>query len=1412
MTPIAVSGDITERLAWERFWVPRESRISLFGDGYLPDPTSEIGRLLNPDVVALGNLREAPCLVLLGEPGMGKSTAIGDAVAVIRAASDGVTVLHHHDLKPYGSEDRLVREVFRSPEVQAWAAGHHTLHLVLDSVDECLLRINTLADLIANELQRLQDSAKRLRLWIACRTAEWPANLEEALRTLWEGKVGVYELAPLTQANVATAARAYRIDVQAFFAEVDRVEAGPLVTKPVTLHFLLRMFRRDSRLPRTQQELYLEGCQLLCEEASPSRRGAKLLGSLNSHQRLAIASRIAAVMVFCNRATIATDVGKPLDGQTEVAVADTVGGTELVDGGSIDVTEAAIRETLSTGLFSSRGLERLGWAHQTYAEFLAAHYLHSHAMPLPQIRSLLMHGEHGQYVVPQLHETAAWASGMIPSVLLAIMKSDPQVLLRSDVAAASETTREQLVQALLEGLDAHEIFDSIQLYGSYRKLDHPRLATQLEPYIRDVRKDVVVRRFAIDLAEACRVTAHVDLLTNIALDARENPHIRDQAAYAIARIGDSNSRLKLQPLLNVSPPEDPDDQLKGTALLALWPGLISAAELFGGITPQQKTNLHGAYASFLGDKLVDGLQGHDLPIALAWAKQQPPHHDPVDRTSQLADEILAKAWDYLDEPGVFPLVVEMVVARMKNHIHVVDRRREGRNKGLWSWDDPRRLRLAERIVARAGGDQIDPGTLVYGASPLVKGDDLTWLIHQITASTDPTVRRVWAGIIRHAFLSYPHKSGDLEAVLLATSSIPELSDEFGDAFEPVALDSDRANRGRADREQWRRLHEQERPLLDPPPMRRVMDALARFDAGDPDGWWQANKEMTLEARSTRYENIFEADLTKLPVWKDADAPMRARILAAAKQYVYVGNPASEDWFGQEVFHHPAAAGYRAILLLNQLDAEGFSSVPSSVWSRWIPIIVAYPASGMLSDAEKEVVQEAFRQAPQRFIEQAKTLLELQKKEHGTPAVLQKLSLCWDDRLRKGMEEGFELTHDNFEKQRPLLEALLEAGSTSARNQAEALIPSPLPAADPARQVSLRAGRILLEHVPETTWAPLWRAMNEDVAWGKEFALSWGRQYGPAASHLAKRLGESELGDLYIWLERFFPRAEDPEPPGEMHQFSDREMLSQFRQGILRELQGRGTTAACQKISRIIQLFPEQEFLRWVLVDATQTMVRRTWAPPQPAALLKIARDAGARLVETGMQLLEVIRDSLERWQAKLQGTTPLAFRLWDRVGKKGFRPKEEDKLSDEVASHLNDDLRERGVVVNREVVIRNGERPGGKGERTDIHVTATRQDSHGGSCDQVVVIIEAKGCWNDELNTAMESQLRDRYLKDNQCQHGLYLVGWYVCPHWERRDRRRAKVPKITLTTAQRRFDRQAQALSLGGVTLKAFVANTALR
>jgi hypothetical protein len=100
----------------------------------------------------------------------------------------------------------------------------------------------------------------------------------------------------------------------------------------------------------------------------------------------------------------------------------------------------------------------------------------------------------------------------------------------------------------------------------------------------------------------------------------------------------------------------------------------------------------------------------------------------------------------------------------------------------------------------------------------------------------------------------------------------------------------------------------------------------------------------------------------------------------------------------------------------------------------------------------------------------------------------------------------------------------------------------------------------------------------------------------------------------------------------------------------------------------------------------------------------------------------------------------------------------------------------------------------------------------GGTCDRISAITEVKGCWNPDLMNAMETQLAERYLKDNRCPFGLYLVGWFACDQWDGADYRKGQTPKLTLAEAQVFFDAQARSLSTEARHIRAFVLNTALR
>jgi predicted NACHT family NTPase len=559
---------------WKRFWCPRTSRFDLSDGGYLSDPEVEWNAIQNPDTVPFASIATTPCLALLGEPGIGKSHEMQKQYELAKSqAAEENNAWLQFDLRDFQTDVRLCNKVFESPTFQSWRDGTHHLHLYLDSLDEGLLTITVLATLLLSELKACP--VNRLSLRIACRTVVWPDILEEGLKRLWgDEAVKIYELVPLRRVDVQAAAQHYDLDADIFLQEVDRKGVVPLAIKPVTLNFLLNTYHRNRQLPLTRTALYLDGCRLLCEESNPSRIASRRVGKLTADQRLAIAARIAAVTVFANCSGIWIGADRGDVPEEDVTVRTLLSsGKERVEESEFTVSQADIQETLDTGLFSSRGSSRMGWAHQTYAEFLAAHYLQQHQTIQSQIMSLLIHaGDADGKVVPQLHETAAWIAGMIPAVFQEVMRTDPDVLLSSDVATAEEPVRAALVEHLLRFYDEGKLLDRDQaIRGQYGKLAHSGLIEQLRPYICDPTKGEVVRRVAIHIAEACTLHVFQDTLADIALDPSQPLTIRVSAAYAICNYGDEQTKAKFKPLAVGNAGEDTDDELKGCGLLGGCP-------------------------------------------------------------------------------------------------------------------------------------------------------------------------------------------------------------------------------------------------------------------------------------------------------------------------------------------------------------------------------------------------------------------------------------------------------------------------------------------------------------------------------------------------------------------------------------------------------------------------------------------------------------------------------------------------------------------------------------------------------------------------------------------------------------------------------------------------------------------------
>ncbi|MCY7283105.1 MAG: hypothetical protein LH679_06615, partial [Cyanobacteria bacterium CAN_BIN43] len=651
-------------------------------------------------------------------------------------------------------------DLFQDEQFIAWKDGIHRLYLFLDSLDEGLLQVQTLATQLVDTLKKNQYRNKLSRLYIriVCRTAVFPQVLEEGLKELWKEDLAIYELAPLRYADAETAAMEEGIEPQGFLSEVWNKNLVPLAIKPVTLKFLLKIYKQHGGQfspDQTLCSLYLEGCRLLGKEINLSRHGANLTGNLDSDQRLIVAARIAAVTVFANRFAVWTGINEEEAPAEDVLVRQLILGHESSNGREIEVTEAAIREVLNTGLFSSRGSNRLGWAHQTYAEFLAAWYLNQHNLSLSQIMSLIFHPD-GR-VVPQLQEATAWLASMQSDVFQEVMKTDPDVLLQSDISTIHDESKAKLVESLLK-LHHEEKLEYSRPWR-YNNLKYPGLATQLESYIRDFTKNQWSRLVAIDIAEDCVQNQVQNSLADIALDPTQLYVVRQHAAHTVCSIGDEATKKRLKPLAL----SEVGDNLKGYGLRAVWSQHIDTEELLNHLSqPEQREAIPiigGVYQEFIAIEFAQHLQLSDLPVALKWLEKLPKRYDLHYPFEELADSVMLKAWQNLNEPSVLEAFANIAILRLKQYDGILGYRspreytrdsfnsaRDADVESLLKDSKEKRRQLIEKIVLLIPESEND----FLWLTDIICSEDTLWMIENVTSAESPRAADIWVKLLHQA--------------------------------------------------------------------------------------------------------------------------------------------------------------------------------------------------------------------------------------------------------------------------------------------------------------------------------------------------------------------------------------------------------------------------------------------------------------------------------------------------------------------------------------------------------------------------------------------------------------------------------------------------------------------------------------
>jgi hypothetical protein len=908
---------------------------------------------------------------------------------------------------------------------------------------------------------------------------------------------------------------------------------------------------------------------------------------------------------------------------------------------------------------------------------------------------------------------------------------------------------------------------------------------------------------AIDIAEESRSHELTEAILAVALDSEEDPHIRSQAAHGVLVLGDLEQRVRLRGLLDASELEDRDDELKGVALQALWPRDLSASELFGKyLTLPKRSNYFGAYAYFLS-RLPESLAREHLVPALSWVSRRAPDHNSDHRFSELASAVMRQAWTAIDDPAIRKSFCEAALHRINQYDPVIaEGRGVSKPEAAIQADTYRRRLLLGGLVRLVGAiPEGDRRVLTYRLAELAEASDFGWLAEQHHDSRDPQAAAVWLAIVERVFDPQHRNQADL--LLVAAGRDPVLRSRMMVWLDPVALGSPQAAQMRADYEKGQR-EQQPGPQEEskhPPSDVMCRELIAKAKAGDLDAWWRLNLVMTLRPGSDYFppNADFEADITKLPGWQSLGEDDRRDCFDVAWHYIHAADPATDEWLGTSTFHRPAAAGYRAIRLFYKADPSRLDRLQPGVWAKWAPAILTFPESPGVGDETPvlDIVSKAYRGAPEAVIKTLITLIETENRKQGTVFITRKFEKAWDQRLAGAVLQKVadpELSGRNVQI---LLTDVFRLVPDAALKVALGLVDEreSSPALGARAQFAAVAS---IEGALAAAWPRLWPLFQADPSFGsivlETLASNWDLSSAPRP--LAE-LPEQDLAELYVWLRRLAPG----ERKARFGFVAPHESIIDLRDYVLEALKRRGSEAAVREIKQITEAFPELPWLRYVLLEAEETRLRESWAGLDLEDLNKLASDRDACLVHDGTDLLDAVLASLGRLEASLRGETPAIWGLWNE---KPNRPKDESRLSDHVKTHLKQDLGARGIVANREVELRPS-------DQSDLRVDAIRRRPLQDGYDQLSVLVEVKGCWNPELRSGMQAQLRDRYLCNSRCRYGVYVVGWFLCPGWDESDYRKKGCPKWSLEEAREFFMKQAHVLSTDGFLIRSCVLDLTL-
>ena len=524
----------------------------------------------------LDNYADVAAYVLIAEPGAGKTTAFK-----IEAAKQGAVCVTVRDFR-----------TFEKPE---W----RDTTLFLDGLDEA--RAGTV-----DGRTPLEDIRKKLydlgcpHFRLSCRWADWmAANDKEALKEVSpDGTVTVIRLDPLSDRNIRDIlANNHDVkDPDGFIAAARECGVDRLLSNPQNLDMLAKSVIQG-KWPNSRKKMFEQACRMLARELN----GEHLVAKPSSAE---IGPLIEAAGRLCTVQLLSGVAGYTLPDRA-VPDGDFPSFAE-VDGKAGGRT----RDVLGTRLFVGTSEGKLAPAHRQISEFLAARHvsgLIDKGLPLGRILALIT-GFDGE-LLPSFLNFASWLAVHNKRSRPGISRLDPSgMIYAGDRQTYSSDEKRDIVRNLRrESFWNPWCTRSISMVAGIGGIVSPELEETFREIFSDGERGYEHQSYVMllmqMLADGDPLPALSNVLENTVRDPTWNQGVRCSALDALT-VYCERSHLKPKTLMKMVAEidegllDDPQDELLGILLKALYPNTLTIVEVQKYLRAPKLVTMTGEYADF----------------------------------------------------------------------------------------------------------------------------------------------------------------------------------------------------------------------------------------------------------------------------------------------------------------------------------------------------------------------------------------------------------------------------------------------------------------------------------------------------------------------------------------------------------------------------------------------------------------------------------------------------------------------------------------------------------------------------------------------------------------------------------------------------------------------------------------------